>query len=86
MHRYSPLNRFGCTHWWQDHSGILTLTLTLTLTLMVAGPLWNPELQPISMGPLALGGAAAGIGVKEWLYRITLKAGKKHRSQVCRHT
>ena len=34
------------------------------------------------MGPLAIGGAAAGIGVKEWLYRVTLDAGKKHRSNV----
>eukprot|EP00656_Telonema_subtile_P016339 TRINITY_DN18620_c0_g1_i1.p1 TRINITY_DN18620_c0_g1~~TRINITY_DN18620_c0_g1_i1.p1 ORF type:complete len:450 (+),score=84.57 TRINITY_DN18620_c0_g1_i1:67-1416(+) len=58
-----------------QHSGSLLLE---TLN----GPLYNPAIQPITMGPLALAGAAAGIGVKEWLYQITYKAGKEFRSSV----
>merc|ERR1712166_17508 len=70
-------------------SGVLVLTAVglgqhsgLELMGTLDGPLWNPELTTITMGPLAIGGAAAGIGVKEWLYRVTLDAGKKHRSNV----
>lgn len=70
-------------------SGVLVLTAAglcqhsaVILLEALNGPMYNPEIQPISMGPLALAGAAAGIGVKEWLFRITLKAGQEYRSQV----
>eukprot|EP00658_Telonema_sp_P-2_P023461 TRINITY_DN19402_c0_g1_i5.p1 TRINITY_DN19402_c0_g1~~TRINITY_DN19402_c0_g1_i5.p1 ORF type:complete len:307 (-),score=68.84 TRINITY_DN19402_c0_g1_i5:918-1838(-) len=70
-------------------SGVLLLTAgglgqhsLLAMMETMNGPWFNPELQPITMGPLALAGAGAGIGVKEWLYRITHAAGKKYRSNV----
>jgi cation diffusion facilitator family transporter len=72
-------------HGHQRLETVVTLSIGLVLALAAVGLLINAvsslhhrEAEPV--GPIALGAALVSLASKEWLYRWTIKAGKRIRS------